>query len=111
MLSVILCYVGQERWPEASNKWAYRMPLLVCLCLPVAVLCLQLLLLCESPSWLIMHGKTDQAKKTLKFMYPNRTPEERDLIYAEYEYTLGQEAEQRSLVRTILRYQEEVAPS
>lgn len=74
------------------------MPLLVCVCLPVVVLSLQLLLLCESPSWLIMRGKTEQAKKTLKFMYPNRTQEERDVIYAEYEYTLGQEAEKKNMV-------------
>ncbi|KAJ5710641.1 hypothetical protein N7488_004797 [Penicillium malachiteum] len=99
ILSVILCYVGQQTWPEASNKWAYRMPLLVCLCLPILVLCLQLFLICKSPTWLIMHGKTENPKKTLKFMYPNRTPEERDLIYAEYEYTLNQEAEHKSLMK------------
>ena len=74
------------------------MPLLVCVCLPVLVLTAQLFLLCESPAWLIMHGKTKQAKKTLKFMYPNRTEEERDLLYNEYEYTLGQEAELNNLV-------------
>jgi hypothetical protein len=45
-----------------------------------------------------MHGKTAKAKKTLKFMYPNRTDEQRELIYAEYEYTLGQEAEKRKMV-------------
>lgn len=99
IISVLLCYVGQQTWPNASNKWAYRMPLLVCVCLPVVVLTLQLFLLCESPSWLIMHGKTAKAKKTLKFMYPNRTDEQRELIYAEYEYTLGQEAEKNKMVR------------
>jgi hypothetical protein len=45
-----------------------------------------------------MHGKTEEAKKTLKFMYPNRTEEDRKLLYAEYEYTLNQEAEKTNLV-------------
>ncbi|OJJ45122.1 hypothetical protein ASPZODRAFT_18032 [Penicilliopsis zonata CBS 506.65] len=99
MLSVILCYVGQQTWPDASDKWAYRMPLCVCLCLPVVVLTAQLFLLCESPSWLIIHGKNEQARKTLKFMYPRRSEDEIELIYAEYEYTLGQEAEQRAMMK------------
>lgn len=45
-----------------------------------------------------MRGKIEEAKKTLKFMYPNRSEEERGIIYAEYEYTLNQEAEKASLV-------------
>ncbi|CAK7234794.1 hypothetical protein SBRCBS47491_009069 [Sporothrix bragantina] len=99
LISVVLCYVGQQVWPEADNKWAYRMPLLVCVILPVIVLALQLFLLVESPAWLVMHGKSEQAKKSIRFMYPNRTEEERDLIYAEYEYTLGQEAEKKELMK------------
>lgn len=74
------------------------MPLLVCVCLPVIVLVLQVFLLVESPAWLVMHGKSEQAKKSIKFMYPNRTDDERELIYAEYEYTLGQEAAKKELV-------------
>ncbi|KAL1887407.1 hypothetical protein Sste5346_010248 [Sporothrix stenoceras] len=97
LISVVLCYVGQQVWPEADNKWAYRMPLLVCVCLPVIVLALQLFLLVESPAWLVMHGKSEQAKKSIRFMYPNRTDDERELIYAEYEYTLGQEAAKKEL--------------
>ncbi|CAK7207177.1 hypothetical protein SEUCBS139899_009985, partial [Sporothrix eucalyptigena] len=98
LISVVLCYVGQQVWPEADNKWAYRMPLLVCVCLPVIVLALQLFLLVESPAWLVMHGKMEQAKKSIRFMYPNRSHDERELIYAEYEYTLGQEAAKKELM-------------
>jgi hypothetical protein len=63
-------------------------PLLVCIGLPVIVVFIQFFFLCESPSWLIMRGKHDQARKAIKFMYPNRTDEEREIMYAEYEYTL-----------------------
>lgn len=74
------------------------MPLLVCVCLPVIVLALQVWLLCESPTWLIMQNKTKKAKDVIRFMYPTRSEEDIELIYAEYEYTLGKEAEKKQLV-------------
>ena len=65
------------------------MPLMVCLVLPLIVVTIQVFFLCESPSWLIMRGQPDKARKAIKFMYPKRSEEEREIVFAEYEYTLS----------------------
>ncbi|RSM12504.1 hypothetical protein CDV31_006345 [Fusarium ambrosium] len=48
------------------DEWAWRLPLFVQVIPPGILLILSLLILPESPSWLMIHGKEEQALRALK---------------------------------------------
>ncbi|RSM09891.1 hypothetical protein CEP52_003886 [Fusarium oligoseptatum] len=52
--------------PFRHDEWAWRLPLFVQVIPPGILLILSLLILPESPSWLMIHGKEEQALRALK---------------------------------------------
>ncbi|KPV74502.1 uncharacterized protein RHOBADRAFT_15861, partial [Rhodotorula graminis WP1] len=62
---------------------AFRVPLYVALACPTISLALELWLLPESPWWLLMKGKKDQARKSLDYLYSSQPNYDSDRSLAE----------------------------
>ncbi|KAG0655501.1 hypothetical protein C6P46_000847 [Rhodotorula mucilaginosa] len=78
---------------DPTDNRAFRVPLYVAIACPTITLVLQLLLLVESPWWLMMKGCQDQARKALDYLYGKTPGYDSDKAVAELEYTLAKEAE------------------
>ena len=83
-----------------TGDWGWRIPVLMQLVPPTLMLILGIPLLPESPSWLLMHGKRDEAVKSLrKFNGPDF---DTDLALATLEATLQKEQEISSMKSSYL---------
>ncbi|KAH6897469.1 maltose permease [Thelonectria olida] len=74
-----------------DSDWGWRMPILTQLVPPVSMFILGLLLLPESPSWLLMKGRRDDAAKSLRKFHGAGADVETTL--AAMEVTLAKEKE------------------
>lgn len=83
---------------DPTDNRAFRVPLYVAIACPTITLILQLLLLVESPWWLMMQGRQDQARKALDYLYGKTPGYDSDKAVAELEYTLAKEAEIKAAV-------------
>ncbi|GAA5922793.1 hypothetical protein JCM3775_006138 [Rhodotorula graminis] len=79
---------------------AFRVPLYVALACPTISLALELWLLPESPWWLLMKGKKDQARKSLDYLYSSQPNYDSDRSLAELEYTINKELEMKELAKS-----------
>ncbi len=92
-----------------NNKWkaniddlrAFRVPLYVALAAPTLTLIAELFLLVESPYWLMMRGKMEQAKKSIAFLNPRMSEGELQTHFAMLEYTLEKETEESEQVSSL----------
>lgn len=71
--------------------------------LPVVTLVAQLFLLVESPYWLMLRGRREDAKKSLAFLNPNSTDEQLELAVDTLSYTIAKDAEENSAVSSLSR--------
>ncbi|GAA5987219.1 hypothetical protein JCM10908_001864 [Rhodotorula pacifica] len=78
---------------DPSDNRAFRVPLYVAIACPTITLLLQLIFLVESPWWLLMKGRQEQARKSLDYLYGKAPGYDSDKAIAELEYTLAKEAE------------------
>lgn len=83
---------------DPTDNRAFRVPLYVAIACPTITLVLQLILLVESPWWLMMKGRQDQARKSLDYLYGKTPGYDSDKAVAELEYTLAKEAEIKAAV-------------
>ena len=82
---------------DINDLRAFRVPLYIGLAVPTLVGIFELLILVESPSWLLMRGKREQARKSLNYIYSWQKDTNTDILFAELEYTLAKEAEMQEL--------------
>lgn len=62
--------------------------------MPAITLIAELFLLVESPYWLMLRGRKEDAKKSLRFINPKCSEEELDLAVETLSYTIAKEAEE-----------------
>jgi hypothetical protein len=99
LFATLVSWGTQKRWGgDIDNLLAFRVPLYVALALPTVSLICELLVLVESPWWLIMRGRRDEARKALDYIHSWQKDYDSDAKFAELEYTLEKEAEQAELV-------------
>lgn len=90
-MGTLLCYAGNQAFPDPMDNRGWKVPLYVGVALPTITLTLQLFLLRESPYWLTMHNKLDQARKSLRFIYSGQTEDQIDALANELVYTVAKE--------------------
>jgi len=81
-----------------SNR-SFRVPLYMAIAMPVITLVAELFLLVESPYWLMLRGRREDARKSLAFLNPNSTAEQLDLAVDTLSYTIAKDAEEHLAVR------------
>jgi hypothetical protein len=67
--------------------------------MPAVTLIAELFLLVESPYWLMLRGRKEDARKSLAFLNPNSTAEQLDLAVDTLSYTIAKDAEEHLAVR------------
>lgn len=88
-----------KAFPDIDDERSFRVPLYVALALPTITLVLELLYLVESPWWLVMRGKIDDARKALIFINKSVPDFDVDEALMQLEYTLRKESEQRAMMQ------------
>ncbi|KAJ9114713.1 hypothetical protein QFC22_005589 [Naganishia vaughanmartiniae] len=98
LFATVVPWATTKAYPDVNDHRSFRIPLYIAVALPIMTLILQLFMLVESPQWLLMRGRTDDARKSIRFMYPKVSDEEIDMTLAQLAYTLEKEAEEAELV-------------
>ncbi|OJJ51058.1 hypothetical protein ASPZODRAFT_162942 [Penicilliopsis zonata CBS 506.65] len=93
LFAVLISYGAETTWSDVMDDKGFRVSLYVCVALPVVICLAELVFLVESPSWLVMHDRHDQARSSLKWLYPKASEEQLGLFISEIEYTLAKEKE------------------
>jgi len=99
LMATLIPWGTLKRWPDIDDHRSFRVPLYVALALPTISLVAELCLLCESPWWLLMRGRRDDARKALDYINSWQEDYDGDAAFAQLEYTLSKEAEQDQLAR------------
>jgi SP family general alpha glucoside:H+ symporter-like MFS transporter len=93
LAATVIPWATNKRWPGEDDLRSFRVPLYVALAAPVLTLIAEVFLLVESPYWLMMKGRKEQARKALAFINPKSSEVDLDRAVAVLEYTLEKEAE------------------
>jgi hypothetical protein len=93
LAATVIPWATNKRWPGEDDLRSFRVPLYVALAAPVLTLIAEVFLLVESPYWLMMKGRKEQARKALAFINPKSSEIDLDRAVAVLEYTLEKEAE------------------
>ncbi|KAJ5733497.1 hypothetical protein N7493_002283 [Penicillium malachiteum] len=93
LFSVLISYGTEHAWPSVTNERSFRVSLYIFIALPVIIFIGFLVFIVESPSWLVLHGHHEKARKSLRWLYPRDTEQVLDLKLAEIAYTVAMEAE------------------
>jgi hypothetical protein len=100
LFSTLICYGSTKAYPDIDDERSWRIPLYAMIAIPVVILIAELIFLVESPYWLAMCDRMDQARKSIRFLYPYMTEDEIDIEVAKVRYTLEKEAEVAVIVST-----------
>ncbi|XP_066144663.1 facilitated trehalose transporter Tret1-like isoform X2 [Euwallacea fornicatus] len=86
-LGMVLTYIG---------GWYLHWRTLAWICnIFIVIPCLVCIIIHESPSWLILRGKYDQAKKSLQWIHKYQKPAGEQETYADLQYKILQEEQQK----------------
>ena len=91
LIGSLVLYGANQAYPSVSNNLGWLVPLSVGLAAPTASLVLQLFLLPESPSWLVVHGRKDDARKSIARLHPKMSEDELDIEVNLLVYTIEKE--------------------
>lgn len=98
LIAIVVPYGTQARWGgDVNDLRAFRVALYAALALPTITLILELFLLVESPYYLLMRGRKEEARKSLDYINGTAPGYDSDRALAELEYTLEKEAELATL--------------
>lgn len=66
LAATIIPWACNNKWgSDVDDLRAFKVPLYIALALPTLTLILELFVLVESPWWLLLKGRRDQARKSL----------------------------------------------
>jgi MFS transporter, SP family, general alpha glucoside:H+ symporter len=100
LIGTFVTYGANQAWgsnPLDNRGW--RVPLYVGLAAPTITLVAMLFLLSESPYWLTLKGRMDDAKRSLQSLHPNKSAAEIEKIAQEVQYTVLKERETKESTR------------
>ncbi|KAJ5710615.1 MFS general substrate transporter [Penicillium malachiteum] len=96
-LAAFITFYSNEKYSSPDDNLGYRIPEIVVLVLPVLILILQAFFLVETPYFLLLSGKSEQAERNMRKLYPGQTEEQYAIQFAEYEYILLNESKKKEL--------------
>ncbi|OJJ42472.1 hypothetical protein ASPZODRAFT_125479 [Penicilliopsis zonata CBS 506.65] len=101
LFCTLVIYGCNQAWgSNAFDDRAWKVPLYIGLSTPTITLILMLLLMPESPSWLILKDRVEDAKKSLHKLYPRRSVDEINRMTHELQYTVYKERELRDAAKS-----------
>lgn len=92
MIGTFVTYGANEAWgANAFDDRGWKVPLYVGLAAPTVTLVAMALLMTESPYWLILKNRVDDAKRSLQKLHPNKSVAEIERMTHELQYTVLKE--------------------
>ncbi|RSH80652.1 hypothetical protein EHS25_007130 [Saitozyma podzolica] len=92
----LITYAGNQAYPSVTDNRGWKIPLYVGLAAPTISIVGMLLTVTESPYWLTLKGRSDDAIKSIRRLYPRKSDievnEEAELLV----YTMEMERQQRA---------------
>lgn len=96
LIGTFVTWGANQAWganPFDNRGW--RVPLYVGLAAPTITLVAMALLMSESPYWLTLKDRHEDARRSLQKLHPNKSPEEIERIAQEVQYTVLKEREHK----------------
>ncbi|RSH89999.1 hypothetical protein EHS25_001332 [Saitozyma podzolica] len=96
LVGSLITYAGNQAYPSVTDNRGWKIPLYVGLAAPTISIVGMLLTVTESPYWLTLKGRSDDAIKSIRRLYPRKSDievnEEAELLV----YTVEMERQQRA---------------
>lgn len=97
LIGTFVTWGANQAWgADAFDNRGWKVPLYVGLAAPTITLVSMALLMSESPYWLILKNRVEDAKRSLQKLHPNKSGEEIERITHELQYTVLKERENKA---------------
>ncbi|OJJ42785.1 hypothetical protein ASPZODRAFT_104447 [Penicilliopsis zonata CBS 506.65] len=96
LVGTLVIWGCNETWgADITDNRSWHVPLYVGLAIPVLTLVLMTILLPESPYWLVLKNRPQDAQRSLKSLHPNKSDAEVERLSHLLQYTVLKEREHR----------------
>lgn len=100
LIGTIVIWAANQAWGgDVLDNRGWKVPLYVGLAAPTVTIIAMALLMPESPYWLILKDRIEDAKRSLQRLHPNKSPAEIDRLGHELHYTVLKEREFKDSIR------------
>lgn len=94
LIGTLVTWAANQAWGgDVLDNRGWKVPLYVGLAAPTITLIAMAILMPESPYWLILKDRIEDAKRSLQTLHPNKSPAEIDRLSHELHYTVLKERE------------------
>jgi MFS transporter, SP family, general alpha glucoside:H+ symporter len=100
LIGTLVTWGANQAWGgDVLDNRGWKVPLYVGLAAPTITLIAMALVMPESPYWLTLKDRIEDAKRSLQRLHPNKSPAEIDRLHHELHYTVLKEREFNDSIR------------
>jgi MFS transporter, SP family, general alpha glucoside:H+ symporter len=100
LIGTFVTWGANQAWGNSVlDNRGWKVPLYVGLAAPTVSLVIMLLIMPESPYWLIMKNRVEDAKRSLQRLHPQQSPAQIEKKCHELQYTVLKEQEFRESIK------------